>query len=87
MDRITSITKNGENVIILNNSTSGIWSIDKSRTSNNTYKIYGFAADRLAAYENTGLTPDEIVEMKAECERLRKLNDTNKNFCGGDENE
>lgn len=31
------------------------------------------AFDRLAAYEDTGLTPDEIKALQADNERLRKL--------------
>lgn len=34
------------------------------------------AFDRLAAYEDTGLTPKEIAAMKSDNERLHKLVDT-----------
>lgn len=34
------------------------------------------ALNRLAAYEDTGLTPEEITAMKADNERLHKLVDT-----------
>lgn len=34
------------------------------------------AFNRLAAYEDTGLTPEEITAMKADNERLHKLVDT-----------
>lgn len=34
--------------------------------------IKGEAVDLLAEYENTGLTPEEIIEMKGRLEGLRK---------------
>lgn len=37
---------------------------------------YGDDIDKLAAYEDTGLTPEEINVMKADNERLHKLVDT-----------
>ncbi len=55
MDRITTVTDNGENAIVLNNDSPDFWSI--SKRANNTYVICGFAGDRLAAYEDTGLLP------------------------------
>ncbi len=33
------------------------------------------AIDRLAAYENTGLTPEEIIALKADNENLHRLVD------------
>lgn len=35
-------------------------------------KFYGDEVDRLAAYEDTGLEPEEIIELKARMEGLRK---------------
>lgn len=69
MDRITTVTDNGENAIILNNSSPGFWSIKKR--DNNTYVMCGFVADRLAAYEDTGLTPEDIVAMKEKVENTK----------------
>ena len=37
--------------------------------------ISGFMIDRLAEYENTGLTPDEIKELKGDT--LKKLKESN----------
>ncbi len=73
MNRITTLADNGENVIVLNNSTPGIWSIGMRNYS--TYTIYGFVADRLAAYEDTGLAPEEIAALVADNKRLHKLVD------------
>ncbi len=71
MNRITTVADNGENVIVLNNSTPGIWGIGMRNYS--TYTIYGFVADRLAAYEDTGLTLEEITALKADNKRLHEL--------------
>lgn len=38
--------------------------------------ISGFMVDRLAEYENTGLTPDEITELQGDT--LKKLKESNK---------
>ncbi len=73
MDRITTVADNGENVIVLNNSTPGIWSIGMRNYS--TYTIYGFVADRLAAYEDTGLSPEEITALIADNKKLHSLVD------------
>lgn len=37
--------------------------------------------DRLAAYEDTGLTPEQIVAMKAELEAERYRHDRVQDFC------
>ncbi len=73
MNRITTVADNGENVIVLNNSTTGIWSIGMRNYS--TYTIYGFVADRLAAYEDTGLAPEEIAALVADNKRLHAFVD------------
>ncbi len=73
MDRITTVTDNGDNAIVLNNSSPGFWNIKKR--ANNTYVICGFVADRLAAYEDMGLTPDEIAALIADNKRLHELVD------------
>lgn len=36
---------------------------------------YGDDIDKLAAYEDTGLTPEEITAMKADNERMHQLID------------
>ncbi len=73
MDRITTVADNGENAIVLNNGSPDFWSV--SKRANNTYVICGFAADRLAAYENTGLMPEEIAALIADNKRLHELID------------
>ncbi|MDE7195045.1 MAG: hypothetical protein K2O14_13940, partial [Oscillospiraceae bacterium] len=45
---------------------------------------YGDDIDKLAAYEDTGLTPEEITAMKADNERLHKLVDTVQTLLWGD---
>ena len=37
--------------------------------------------DRLAAYEDTGLTPEQIVAMKAELEDMQYRHDRVQDFC------
>ncbi len=69
--RITTVTEYGDNAIVLNNSSLDFWTIRK--LANNTYVICGFVADRLAAYEDTGLTPDEIVTLIANNKQLHEL--------------
>lgn len=41
-----------------------VWSVPK--------KFMGDAIDRLAAYEDTGLEPEEIIELKGRMEGLEK---------------
>lgn len=73
MDRITTVADNGESAIVLNSSTPGIWGIAKR--GSNTFVITGFAADRLAAYEDTGVSPEEITALIADNKRLHELVD------------
>ncbi len=73
MERITTVTAYGDNAIILNNSSPDFWSIKKR--DNNTYVICGFVADRLAAYEDTGVMPEEIAALIADNKRLHELVD------------
>lgn len=42
---------------------------------------------RLCEYEDTGLTPDEISEMKADNKRLHKIVDDIESVMGGDHDE
>lgn len=74
MDRLTS-KEHDVNMIVLCDSSPGIWDICKGE--NNVCKIHGFAADKLAAYEDTGLTPEEITAMKAEYEQRQKFREEN----------
>ncbi len=72
MARITT-KDNEENAIVLPHISPNFWSIKKR--GKNTYVICGFAADRLAAYEDTGLTPEEITALIADNKRLHELVD------------
>lgn len=72
MRRITQI-KNNENVLLLEECKDN-WSIatNEARTR---YWIRGTAVDRLAAYEDTGHTPEEVEALKADNDRLHRLID------------
>ena len=63
MNRLTE-KRGGKNVIPLRNAVFGVdvpyWNI--SRENELASFLYGDAADRLAAYEETGLTPEQIQE-------------------------
>lgn len=64
MDRLTE-KRDGHNVIPLRK--FGIENIPKFtlvEISDNTSFLYGDFANKLAAYEDTGLTPEEIEQMK-----------------------
>ena len=39
-------------------------------------RLYGDAANRLAAYEDTGLMPEEIAHLRAEVARLERERDS-----------
>lgn len=76
MDRLTE-KRDDHNVIPLRK--EGIGNIPKFalvEISDNTSFLYGDFANKLAAYEDTGLTPEEIIALKADNERLHKLVDT-----------
>ena len=62
MERFTFRTVGGTAVLYLGNSSE--WAIISGR-NNHEYKISGDAADRLAAYEDTGLEPEEIKKHEA----------------------
>ena len=49
------------------------------QSKSNVYEVYivSDAIDRLAQYEDTGLTPEEITVLKTEVEQLRKERNTN----------
>ena len=65
MERLTK-TRNGKNVIPLLNADCGIdipyWRIDMADDLHRY--LSGYAADRLAAYEDTGLEPEICAEYK-----------------------
>lgn len=67
-DEIVRLTekRNGENVIPMRNSVCGVgmpkWELYR-KGYNETF-LSGDAADRLAAYENTGLTPRQITVLQ-----------------------
>ena len=60
MERFTFRTVGGTAVLYLGNSSE--WDIISGR-NNHEYKISGDAAERLAAYEDTGLEPEEIERI------------------------
>lgn len=66
MARMTSKDEHGNNVII----TSENWGYSENH---GTLKLQGCIADKLADYENTELSPEEIFAMKADNERLHAL--------------
>lgn len=77
MDRLTGRIKNGV--------VSAIYDEDfVFRMDDETYSGYLKLIERLAAYEDTGLTPEEITAMKADNERLHKLVDTVQTLLWGD---
>lgn len=65
MNKLTE-TRNGKAVIPLRNSVMGLdlprWAIEKASPLERF--LSGDAADRLAAYEATGLTPEDIERLK-----------------------
>ena len=67
MDRLTSKDSvSGANMIAV----SEEWSVS---TCGERLKLYGCIADRLAAYEDTGLSPEEIAALIADNKRLHEL--------------
>jgi hypothetical protein len=75
MDRLTEKSPTGKNCIPLKRAAMGIdlpkWAIKETSFLEN--RLEGDAADRLAAYEDTGLTPEEVKTALRELERYRKL--------------
>ena len=72
MRRITQV-KNNENVLLLEECKDN-WSISTNEAKTR-YWIRGTAVDRLAAYEDTGLTPEEIKILQEDNARLHILID------------
>lgn len=68
MDRLTKKDVNGGNIIF----THDEWCYDPK---DDVLTVRGSIADKLAAYEDTGLTPEEIEQLKADNARLHKLVD------------
>lgn len=77
MERLTSIDEKGhvssylfsENVLEIED----LW--EKGNHSEVGYRARGRVIDRLAAYEDTGLTPEEIKALQEDNARLHKLLD------------
>lgn len=67
MDRLTSKDKKGQNVII-----TGVWGYT---THGSKLTLYGDVAERLSAYEDTELEPEEIKALQEDNARLHKLID------------
>ncbi len=72
MKRIT-MTMNGENVILLEECKDN-WSISANEAETR-YCLRGTVVDRLAAYEDIGLTPEGIKRLQEDNARLHKLID------------
>ena len=72
MDRLTSKNKYGDNVITIRCFDHNDWTYDPKE---GILVVVGEAANKLAAYEDTGLTPDKITAMKADNKRLHDLID------------
>lgn len=72
MRRITKV-KNNENVLLMEECKDN-WSISSNKAKTR-YWIRGTAVDRLAAYEDTGLTPEEVKDMCKDNDRIQKLID------------
>ncbi len=73
MERLTE-KRRGQNVIPLRHEFSLVTAWD------NVSFLYGDAADKLAAYEDTGLTPKGIEALKADNDRLHELIDETENL-------
>lgn len=72
MERLTE-KRDGQNVIPLRQNGKIKWSICSAGLGDAPTKyLYGDHADRLAAYEDTGLEPEEIIELKGRMEGLEK---------------
>ena len=72
MKRLTE-KRFGKNVIPLRQNGKIKWSICSAGMGDAPAEyLYGDHADRLAAYEDTGLEPEEIVELKGRMEGLEK---------------
>lgn len=61
MERYTGKDRNGANVLELKANKGG-WRLERKEREL-LYRIYGGAVDRLSAYEDTGLTPEQLLEV------------------------
>ncbi|MCM1059434.1 MAG: hypothetical protein NC452_03995 [Eubacterium sp.] len=67
MNRLTSKDKKGQNVII-----SDVWGYT---THGSKLTLYGDVTERLSAYEDTGLSPEEIKILQEDSAKFHKLID------------
>lgn len=74
MDRLASMGWLGKPIIVLCGHRPDVSYIRYDEARDN-YIIAGNVADRLYAYEDTGLTSEEIEQLKEENARLRQLAD------------
>ena len=65
MDRITSRTQTGQAIVTIRQR--------KTPPDDSLENPYEAAVSRLADYEDTGLTPEEVVAMKEELVMLEKI--------------
>ena len=61
MERYMSKDGNGVSVLELKANKGG-WSVDR-KGRDPLYRIYGEAVERLSAYEDIGLTPEQLLEI------------------------
>ena len=73
MERFTNKNSAGRNELVLRKNSKIPWAVGGI---DNKY-IEGDAIDRFAAYEDTGLTPEQVVEIdrlyREKCEELARL--------------
>lgn len=75
MERLTE-KRRGQNVIPLRQmSSEKNFEFSLAKVSDNVSFLYGDVADKLSAYEDTGLTPEEIEALKTDNDRLHRLID------------
>lgn len=67
MERLTE-KRNGINVIPLRRDGSPEWCVSENQ-NDGTICVFGAAADKLSAYEDTGLEPAEVAAMIRNCDK------------------
>lgn len=73
MERLTE-KREDKNVIPLRQDGNVKWELcNAGKGDAPTQYLYGEHADKLAAYEGTGLTPEQVVEMEKELGEYKKL--------------
>lgn len=80
MNKLKRLTekRQGRNVIPLRQNTlekNETFEFSLAKASDNVSFLYGDAADKLSAYEDTGLTPEEVKVLKVDNDRLHRLID------------